>query len=108
MACGLPVLASDLPANREWLGDNEDRWVPVAGSDTDAAAGLAAALLALWQDDARAHRLGERNLARIQHDGRRDAQMDAMAALYKRLLVETGREGRKSRAGGGNAGRAGR
>ncbi len=108
MACGLPVLASDLPANREWLGDNESLWVPAAGSDTDAAAALAAALLALWQDDARAHRLGERNLARIQHDGRRDAQMDAMAALYKRLLVEAGREGRKSRAGGGTAGRAGR
>jgi glycosyltransferase involved in cell wall biosynthesis len=100
MACGLPVLASDLPANHEWLGDNEGLWVPVAGSESDAAAALSAALLALWHDDAQAHRLGERNLARIQHDGRRDAQMDAMAALYKRLLVAAGREGRATRRGG--------
>jgi len=91
MACGLPVLASDLPANHEWLGDNEGLWVPARGSDEDAAAALARALQALWQDDARARRLGERNLARIRHDGRRDAQMDTMAAHYKRLLVEAGR-----------------
>jgi glycosyltransferase involved in cell wall biosynthesis len=108
MACGLPVLASDLPANREWLGDNEGLWVPAAGSDTDAAAALAAALQALWHDDPRAQRLGERNLARIRHDGRRDTQMDAMAAWYKRLLVEAGREGRKGLEGRSATGRGGR
>jgi glycosyltransferase involved in cell wall biosynthesis len=108
MACGLPVLASDLPANREWLGDNDGLWVPAAGSDADAAAALAAALQALWHDDPRAQRLGQRNLARIQHDGRRDAQMDAMAAWYKRLLVQAGRAGRKGLQGSRATGRGGR
>ena len=105
MACGLPVLASDLPANREWLGDNDGLWVPAAGGDDAATAALAAALQALGQDDERARRLGERNLARIRQDGRREAQMDAMSALYKRLLLEAGRE---SRTAGRTAGRGGR
>ena len=92
MACGLPVLASDLPANREWLGDNDGLWVPAVGADGGtAAAALAAALRLLQQDDARAQRLGERNLALILRDGRREAQMDAMAALYKRLLTTAAR-----------------
>jgi len=108
MACGLAVLASDLPANREWLGDNEGLWVPVAGGDTVAASALAAALQALWQDGARARRLGQSHAARIQHDGRRETQMDAMAALYKRLLVEAGREGRKGLEGRRATGRGGR
>jgi glycosyltransferase involved in cell wall biosynthesis len=108
MACGLPVLASDLPANREWLGDNEGLWVPAAGRDSDADGALVAALLALWRDDARAQRLGERNLARIRHDGRRETQMDAMAAWYRRLLVEAGREGRKGLEGRRATGRGGR
>ena len=69
------------------------------GDDEAASAALAWALQALWQDGARAQRLGERNLARIRHDGRRETQMDAMAAWYKRLLVEAGREGRKGLQG---------
>jgi len=91
MACGLPVLASDLPANREWLGDNDGLWVPAdadAAPDADdaAAAALAGALQALKRDEARARRLGQRNLERIQRDGRRETQMDAMSALYRQLL----------------------
>ena len=91
MACGLPVLASDLPANREWLGDNDGLWVPAdadaaPGADDVAAAALAGALQALKRDEARARRLGQRNLERIQRDGRRETQMDAMSALYRQLL----------------------
>jgi len=94
MACGLSVLASELPANREWLGDNDGLWVPVAAGDEAAVAALAAALQALWQDDARAQRLGRRNLACIERDGRREVQMDAMSALYDELLAGAGVGGR--------------
>ncbi len=80
MACGLAVVASDLPANREWLAD-----APLVPPG-DAAA-LAQALAALAHDDARMRRLGEANRARIERDGHRDTQMDRMAALYERLLA---------------------
>ena len=56
------------------------------GADDVAAAALAGALQALKRDEARARRLGQRNLERIQRDGRRETQMDAMSALYRQLL----------------------
>lgn len=80
MACGLAVVASDLPANRDWL-PHAPR-VPAG----DAPA-LAQVLVALADDDARTRQLGAANRARIERDGRRDAQMDRMAALYERLLA---------------------
>jgi glycosyltransferase involved in cell wall biosynthesis len=82
MACGLAVVASDLPANREWLTGADDLLV----SAGDAAA-LARALQVLLQDDARAQQLGAINFERIQRDGQRAAQMDAMAGLYRELLA---------------------
>jgi glycosyltransferase involved in cell wall biosynthesis len=85
MACGLPVVASDLPANREWLSDADD--LRVRPGDV---AGLCAALATLADDDARARRLGQINRQRIEHDGRRNVQMDTMAALYERLLADGG------------------
>jgi glycosyltransferase involved in cell wall biosynthesis len=82
MACGLAAVASDLPANREWLRGADDLLV----SAGDASA-LARALQTLLQDDVRAQRLGAINLERITRDGQRAAQMDAMAGLYRELLA---------------------
>jgi glycosyltransferase involved in cell wall biosynthesis len=88
MACGLAVVASDLPANREWLSGADDLLVPAG----DATA-LARALQTLLQDDARAQQLGAIHLERIARDGQRAAQMDAMDALYRGLLTPRGRSG---------------
>ncbi|HOK11983.1 MAG TPA: glycosyltransferase, partial [Ottowia sp.] len=84
MACGLAVIASDLPANREWL--QAEALVPVG--DTEA---LAARWLALLRDDTRAAAWGAENAERIARDGDRRVQMDAMDALYRRLLREPAR-----------------
>ncbi len=88
MACGLAVVASDLPANREWLSGADD--LLVSAGDANA---LARALQTLLQDDARAQQLGAINLERIERDGQRAAQMDAMDALYRGLLTPRGRSG---------------
>ncbi len=90
MACGLAVVASDLPANRAWLGDEPG--LLLAGEDDAALArALAETLEALWHDDARAERIGQANHARMRAEGSRAAQMDLMAAQYQRLLAEAGR-----------------
>lgn len=86
MACGLALVASDLPANRAWLDEADDLLVPAG----DAAA-LARALIALADDDARAQRLGALNRARIERDGQRKVQMDGMSLRYESLLAERGR-----------------
>jgi glycosyltransferase involved in cell wall biosynthesis len=79
MACGLPVVASDLPANRDWL----DAALLVPTGDADA---LARVWQALADDDARAQCIGAANAERIVREGDRRAQMDAADRLYRNLL----------------------
>ena len=79
MACGLAVLATDLPANRQWLP--AEALVPV-----DDLPATVARLARLQQDDAATERLGAQNAERMRREGSRDAQMDRAHALYLRLL----------------------
>ncbi|QTD43840.1 glycosyltransferase [Ottowia testudinis] len=81
MACGLPVIASDLPANRDWLGAGA--LVPAG----DVAA-LARVWKALIDDEALARQWGDHNAERIARDGDRRVQMDAVDSMYRRLLAE--------------------
>lgn len=82
MAAGVPVVASDLPANRQWLDADARLVVPV-----DDAAALAAALRLLRDDDALAQRVSQHQLERMRRDGDRRVQMDRMAALYRELIA---------------------
>jgi glycosyltransferase involved in cell wall biosynthesis len=79
MACGLTVVASDLPANRQWIPP--ELLVPAG----DAPA-LAQVLQRLASDGAYARQAGERNAERIALDGDRKAQMDHIDRLYRELL----------------------
>jgi glycosyltransferase involved in cell wall biosynthesis len=78
LACGLPVVATDLPANRAWV-DAAQR-VPVR----DATA-LAEALGTLMDDPALREALGQRNRALALQRASRQAQMAHMARLYEGL-----------------------
>lgn len=78
MACGLPVVATDLPANRPWIEPAQR--VPV-----DDLEGLTAALLALADDPAARRALGARNRRAVQDRAARAVHMDRMAALYGSL-----------------------
>lgn len=79
MACGLAVVASDLPANRQWI--DPDLLVPAG----DARA-LASVLQRLATDELRMRQAGARNAERIAHDGDRQAQMNRVDRLYRELL----------------------
>lgn len=81
MACGLPIIASDLPANRQWI-DAQGGWI-VTVRDVDA---LTQALLQAHDHPARAAQMGQHNHARIERDASRRGQMDAMWRLYQRVL----------------------
>ena len=78
MSCGLPVIASDLPANRAWI----DAAQLVPAGDADA---LAAALRVLRDDPQRRRVLGERNRRAVVERASRRVHMDRMAALYESL-----------------------
>lgn len=81
LACGMAVVASDLPANRQWVDAAGGALVPAR----DAPA-LARALLALASDRTRLDAMGRRNREIAVERASRRAQMDRMAALYRELL----------------------
>lgn len=80
MACGLPVVASDLPANRQWIAADSGLIVPAR----DASA-LAAALLRLHDEPDFARAQGRRNRELALQRASRRVQMDRMAGLYESL-----------------------
>lgn len=85
MACGLPVVVSDLPANRQWV--SPDGGIVLGSGEAQA---LADALHALRDDPARRARLGSHNHQLIQAHGSSAAQMDRMAQLYRELVPASG------------------
>ena len=80
MACGLPVIASDLPANRQWVAPDGGRLVPAG----DVGA-LAVAMCAEFDDATARERKGQFNRARIEEHASAQRQMDRMAELYHAL-----------------------
>lgn len=80
MACGLAVIASDLPANRQWL--NPELLVP--SGQPQAIADTWAKLVV---NDARTASLAVENAERMRLEGDRRTQMDAMDRLYRNLLA---------------------
>lgn len=82
MACGLPIIASDLPANRQWITPGQGGWLVPTRDET---ALLQALITALDQAEVR-HSMGQSNRERIERDASRRGQMDAMWRLYQGLL----------------------
>ena len=82
MACGLPVVASDVPGNRSWLEEDSHALF----FESDNAGALADRLAALAKDAARRRDMGRRNrlLAERAYDNRDFLQR--YHRLYQRLL----------------------
>lgn len=85
MAAGLPVIVTDLPANRQWIDDNGGRIVPVADVGR-----LTEALVELAGNPGLRRAMGGRNRAVIEAKASRRTEMDRMAAMYRELLKDKG------------------
>jgi glycosyltransferase involved in cell wall biosynthesis len=93
MACGLPIVASDLPANRQWIDATGGELVPVRDAEA-----VCQALIRLHDHPELAEQMGERNRARIERDASRSGQMDAMWRHYQKLLNCSGLRMQRKRA----------
>lgn len=82
MACGLPVIASDLPSLREWITPGENGLLVPA---RDATA-LAEAVIGLLNDPARREDFGRRGRALVRQRADHHSEMSRMEALYASLL----------------------
>jgi glycosyltransferase involved in cell wall biosynthesis len=80
MSCGLPVIVSDLPANRQWVSSEGGHIVPPG--DVNA---LFKAICSEFDHASIRERRGAFNRARIEELGSTRRQMDRMAELYSAL-----------------------
>lgn len=87
MACGVPIVASDIEGNRCWL--HEGRNALFFRSDDDAA--LAAHLRQLALDRGLAGRMGRENAERVRAEYDNRSFLERYGALYQRLLSAAGR-----------------
>lgn len=83
MACGLPVAATDLPANREWIRDGENGFLVPVG-DAEALAERTARLLA---DPPLAKAMGARNLAIARERADWSVNARRMLACYDQAVA---------------------
>jgi len=81
LACGVPVIASDLPAVRELIGDGENGLLVPPGD----AKLLYQAMLELLQDPDRRRKLREGALRRITVRPEQEAEMTRLEHLYESL-----------------------
>jgi glycosyltransferase involved in cell wall biosynthesis len=84
MACGTPVVASDLPALRE-LVDEGAVLALVPPRDAEALGG---AILVLFSDSGRRQQMIEQNLATVRRTGDFAIEMARMEHLYQQVLVQ--------------------
>ena len=87
MAAARPVVATDVGGAAEAVADGETGYV-VSPGDEEA---LAAHLVELLEDPAKARAMGERGLLRVREKFSCEAQLARVEALYERLLGERAR-----------------
>jgi glycosyltransferase involved in cell wall biosynthesis len=82
LACGIPVIVTDLPALREWLiADESALFVPVGDSNA-----LSAAICRLLTQKELSERLANSGLAIVIEHANHETEMKKMEELYQTLL----------------------
>lgn len=85
MACQLPVVVSDTPANREWIEDGANGFiVPMRNSQF-----LANRLIELLSNSLLCQKMGNRNYNIAQERANWDRNFDKLEAIYKTLCQES-------------------
>ncbi|MGD9201957.1 MAG: glycosyltransferase family 4 protein, partial [Chitinispirillia bacterium] len=82
MACGLPVITSDLPANRAWLNENEN----VLFFNTDKSDELETKLHILYNNETLRETISKNNVFRIKNEFTVDLFIQRNMKLYLHLL----------------------
>ena len=79
MACGLPVVVTDVPAILEWIEDGENGGVvPIGDSEL-----IAEAIIRLIRDPERSRIMGQENLAIAKKRADWDRNFEVLESLYK-------------------------
>jgi glycosyltransferase involved in cell wall biosynthesis len=82
LACGLPVVVTDVPANLEWVEDGINGLVvPRQSSER-----LAEAIITLLQDEQRAQNMGKNNLKIALERADWDRNFAKLEEIYRRLV----------------------
>jgi glycosyltransferase involved in cell wall biosynthesis len=84
-AAGLPVIASDLPANREWIEAGQGGILIPPGDETL----LANAMIELARHPIRMQEWGKRNRRIVEERGNRQTEMLKLENWYKELIQQT-------------------
>jgi glycosyltransferase involved in cell wall biosynthesis len=84
MAVGRPVIATDAGGTRELLDDGRTGWLVANGND----ASMAEKILALLDDPAKAHEMGECARERVRSEFSIEAMAREYRKLYERLLMD--------------------
>jgi rhamnosyl/mannosyltransferase len=90
MACGKPVVSSDLPTGVRLVNQQELTGLLVAPGNPDA---LASALGRLLDDEALRTRLGQAARVRVEREFNAQAMVERTLAVYDEVLARTGRPG---------------
>lgn len=82
MACGKPVLVSDIPGNQEWVTPGLNGWL-FSDGDTDS---LAQAIMTAIQDRKRLHEMGKAGRVIVEKRANWEENFKQMLNAYKILL----------------------
>jgi glycosyltransferase involved in cell wall biosynthesis len=82
LACGLPVVVTDVPANLEWVEDGINGLVVPRQSSEE----LAKAVITLLKDEQYAQEMGKKNLALARKRADWDRNFAKLEELYQRMV----------------------
>ncbi|MBT5877398.1 MAG: glycosyltransferase family 4 protein [Candidatus Latescibacteria bacterium] len=81
MACGVPLVVSDLPSNREWIQDGENGYIVPVGNQPE----LASRLIRLLGDRPLRQQFATRNVQVIHERADHEKHMARMETYYREL-----------------------